>query len=126
MPRTIDTCSKCGEEKEIVSHGRCAKCNMQDQRAAAQRAAKSSNKVRGLRIMATLNANIQDALDFEKNLTPKEREFLVATQTGVRALLRQWASDEQAEGAPIESSEPSISQGPAAERQNGSNAPLPS
>jgi hypothetical protein len=120
MPRTLDNCSKCGEEKELVSHGRCAKCNMQEVRAeqAARRAAKGSNKVKGIRVLATLIANIQDVLDFHQNLSEEDKQLLVTWQIGVRKLLRQWASPE-AEGVGV-AIEPSdvISQ--------GSNAPLPS
>jgi hypothetical protein len=33
MARTIAKCVECGEEREIVSQGRCAKCNMRRRRA---------------------------------------------------------------------------------------------
>src|SRR5258708_6021302 len=32
MPRTIDACMNCAEEREIVAHGLCAKCYMQVRR----------------------------------------------------------------------------------------------
>jgi hypothetical protein len=36
MSRTIAKCAECGEEREVVSQERCAKCLMRDRRAAQQ------------------------------------------------------------------------------------------